>query len=237
MNLDAPELQRVKRFIESVQAGVGHPEDPRQRGEGGFFPGLTASPWHEPDAWEVTRAVTRLLEAHAASIRDEHARASADPTFWSRHPASRLHPTLQGRQWSIHEVWRRGRFLPGVRERLPRTCAVVEELTPYLSPTGQVAFHGMEPGARLSPHADGPNTTLTCHLGIDVPEGCWLRVAGEARTWAEGRCLWFDHSFEHDAANPTDRFRTILLLDVVHPDITPAELAYWRAAWAGEVGG
>lgn len=237
MNLDAPELHRVKRFLASVRAGVGHPDDPRQKGKGGFFPGLTARPWHEAGDWELTRAVTAVLEANAPTILAEHARAVADPAFFARHPASGLHPSLRGTQWGIHEVWRAGRFQPGVRERLPATCAALDALLPYLSPTGQVAFHGMEPGARLRPHADGPNTTLTCHLGIDVPDGCWLRVAGEARTWADGRCLWFDHSFEHDAANESDQHRTVLLLDIVHPDITPTELTFWREMWAGRPGG
>lgn len=232
MNLDTPELQRVRQFLASVRAGVGHPEDPRQKGKNGFFPGLTARPWHDPEDWEVTRVVTRGLEGHAADILAEHARASASPTFVQRHPASGLHPALTGKAWGIHEVWRGGRFLPGSRTRLPQLCAALDALTPWLAPTGQVAFHTMEPGARLRPHADGPNTTLTCHLGIDVPEGCWLRIAGESRTWSNGRCLWFDHSFEHDAANESALPRTILLLDIVHPDITPAELAFWSERWA-----
>jgi hypothetical protein len=236
MNLDAPDLHRVQRFLASVRGGAGHPDDSRQRGKGGFFPGLTARPWHLAEDWDVTRAVTAVLEGRAADILAEHVRASAASTFLSRHPASELHPTLTGKAWGIHEVWRGGRFQPGARRSLPVLCAALDELTPWLAPTGQVAFHGMEPGARLRPHADGPNTTLTCHLGVDVPDGCWLRVGGETRTWTNGRCLWFDHSFEHDAANESALPRTILLLDIVHPDITPAELAFWSQRWAQHAG-
>lgn len=228
MNLDMPELHRVWQFLASVRAGAGLPTDPRQIGKNGFFPGLTARPWHEPSDWETTRFVTDVLEGRAADILAEQARASTAPAFLQRHPASGLHPALTGNAWGIHEVWRRGSFLPGARNRLPILCATLDELIPRLAPTGQVAFHTMQPGARLRPHADGPNTTLTCHLGIDVPDGCWLRIAGESRTWSNGRCLWFDHSFEHDAANESQLPRTILLLDIVHPEITPAELAFWR---------
>ena len=115
---------------------------------------------------------------------------------------------------------------------VPHTCRVLESLEPYLSPAGQVALHNLVPGARLRPHADGPNTTLTCHLGLVVPERCVLRVAGESRTWEEAKCLWFDHSFVHDAWNASDRDRCILLLDVIHPDLTVAEVEAWRAMYA-----
>lgn len=231
MNLDTPELHRIRDFLQSVKAGYGTPEDPRQKGEKGFFPGLTARPWHDAADWATTRAVTRVLEAHADTIRAEYERAEDQPGFLVPHPASSLHPALKGRDWGFRELWRGGRFRPRALRDLPGTCAVLREIEPYLSPAGQVAFHRMEPGARLRPHADGPNTTLTCHLGIDVPEGCWLRVAGDTRSWEDGRCLWFDHSFEHDAANDGTRARTVLLLDVIHPDITAEELACWRTMW------
>ena len=65
-----------------------------------------------------------------------------------------------------------------------------------------------------------------------------LRVGGEAREWAEGRCLMFDDSFEHDVIwlggggeeagrQPQDHgtpgeVRTVLLVDVWHPDVDEA---------------
>ena len=133
--------------------------------------------------------------------------------------------------WGYFQVWRGGQFGERARALLPKTCEIMDRLMPHLAPAGEVAFHNMAPGARLRPHADGPNTTLTCHLGIKVPPRCALRVAGEERTWQEGRCLWFDHSYEHDAWNESTENRVILLHDIIHPDITPDELRFWRAMY------
>lgn len=226
--LESKEMERVRIFLKSVQTGIGHPEDVRQKGEGGFFPGLTARPWHEPDSFPSTVSVTRVLESYADAITDEYKAATTDDSLLVPHPASNLHPSLRGRDWGFLELWRGGRFLPGIIELFPATCRALAEVAPYLSPAGQVAFHRLEPGARLRPHADGPNTTLTCHLGIDVPASCGLRVADSTRTWQDAKCLWFDHSYVHEAWNEAERARTILLLDVVHPDMTPAEVAAWR---------
>mgnify|MGYP003309273515 CR=1 FL=1 len=53
--------------------------------------------------------------------------------------------------------------------------------------------------------------------------GCRIRVGAEWRTWAEGRCLLFDDSFEHEVRNDTDRARVVLLLRFFHPDLAPAQ--------------
>jgi hypothetical protein len=228
VDLNHPSLQRVRAFLQSVQSGFGHPEDPRQDGTGGFFPGLTARPWHDPDDFASTRQVTEVLERAAEAIIAEYTAAVADPAFLVPHPASDLHPTLQGKDWGFFEVWSFGQFTEQAQRLLPRSCRALATIEHLFSPTGQLAFHCMLPGAKLRPHVDGPNTSLTCHLGIDVPPGCALRVAGEARTWEDGKCLWFDHSYEHEAWNHSDRPRCILLLDILHPDITEVELAAWR---------
>ncbi len=227
IDFEAEEMVRIRTFLASVRAGVGHPEDPRQKGKGGFFPGLTARPWHDAGDFASTRTVTDVLEGQAATILAEY-RAARQESFLVPHPASNLHPAIEGRDWGFYEIWQGGAFREDAQARFPATCGALSELVSFLSPAGQVAFHCLQPGAKLRPHVDGPNTTLTCHLGVDVPPDCGLRVAGTTRTWRDGRCLWFDHSYEHEAWNRSDRPRTILLLDVLHPDITPFEAAVWR---------
>lgn len=226
------DLARIEVFLDSVQRGEGTAIDPRQKTKGGFFPGLTAKPWHEADDFPSTLAITRILESDAQVIIEEYKEASTEPGFLIAHPASYLHPTLKAAAWGYHQVWRGGAFNPSAKERLPRICEVLAKIEEFLSPAGEVAFHNMVPQARLRPHADGPNTTLTCHLGIVVPPKCILRVAGESRTWQSGRCLWFDHSYEHDAWNESDENRVIMLLDIIHPDLTSEEVRYWRERYA-----
>ena len=57
--------------------------------------------------------------------------------------------------------------------------------------------------------------------GLKVPEGCKLKVAGEERTWSEGKTILFDDSFLHSATNshPTDH-RAVLLVDLWSPDLS-----------------
>ncbi len=96
------------------------------------------------------------------------------------------------------------------RRRCPETTAILEGL-------GGVAIGGfsrLEPGAHILPHVDGQGRgVVRCHLGLRVPPRCFLRVAGEVRTWKEGECLVFDVNVEHDAANLGTEPRTVLLAD------------------------
>lgn len=50
-----------------------------------------------------------------------------------------------------------------------------------------------------------------------------MRVGRKLLGWHEGKCLVFDDSFEHEVWNRGDRVRIILLLDVFHPQLAPAE--------------
>jgi len=57
-----------------------------------------------------------------------------------------------------------------------------------------------------------------------VPEECFLKVAGDARPWEEGKMIIFDDSYEHEAANLSkDKERVILLIDIWHPDLVLEE--------------
>jgi aspartyl/asparaginyl beta-hydroxylase (cupin superfamily) len=66
---------------------------------------------------------------------------------------------------------------------------------------------------------------LRCHLGIDVPAGCGIRVGGVERSWERGRCIVFDDSFPHEAWNESDEPRIVLIVDVWHPDLSDDEVA------------
>ena len=72
-------------------------------------------------------------------------------------------------------------------------------------------------GARCGPS----NLRLRCHLGVRVPEGARVRVAGETRPWAEGECLVFDDSFEHEVWHEGDDDLILLVCDMWHPEMTP----------------
>jgi aspartyl/asparaginyl beta-hydroxylase (cupin superfamily) len=84
-------------------------------------------------------------------------------------------------------------------------------------------FSLLAPGAHIPPHTGVANTRLVCHLPLIVPPGCWFRVGAETRDWRVGQAWVFDDTIEHEALNPSEALRVILIVDTWHPDLSAAE--------------
>ena len=91
----------------------------------------------------------------------------------------------------------------------PETTKLVEQI-PGMTTAG---FSSLAPDTHILPHTGYSKTVLRCHLGLIVPQGCTLRVGDEKRQWQEGKCLIFDDTVNHEAWNPTEQTRVILLID------------------------
>lgn len=76
-----------------------------------------------------------------------------------------------------------------------------------------IMFSTLEPGKTIPPHTGFYCGVLRYHLGLVVPSGCFIDVAGQRLTWQPD--LYFDDSFVHSACNPSAQKRTVLFLDVV----------------------
>lgn len=63
---------------------------------------------------------------------------------------------------------------------------------------------------------DGRNFILTAHLGLKVPEGCWLKVAEEKRSWDVGKLTTLDTSFVHSTGNASNEDRHVLVSYNLH---------------------
>jgi aspartyl/asparaginyl beta-hydroxylase (cupin superfamily) len=98
-------------------------------------------------------------------------------------------------------------------------------------------FSLLAPNTAIPPHVGINNTRLVAHLPLVVPRGCWLRVGAETRHWQEGEAFLFDDTIEHEAMNPTDALRVVLIFDVWHPDLVLCERAAVSAIIAAEEGG
>lgn len=77
----------------------------------------------------------------------------------------------------------------------------------------------------LPEHSDGRNFILTSHLGLKIPDRCWIQVGEERGGWTEGKLTTIDTSFRHSTGNPGDQERHVLILDFWHPELTEAERA------------
>jgi ornithine lipid ester-linked acyl 2-hydroxylase len=100
----------------------------------------------------------------------------------------------------------------------PETTWLIEQIPNLVS----AGFSALAPGTHITPHTGYPEGVLRCHLGLVVPENCAIRVDTEVQAWAEGKCLIFDDTLEHEAWNKSEQTRVVLLLDFQpqRPDAT-----------------
>ena len=140
-------------------------------------------------------------------------------------PHRDFHGLNENMDWTALYLWRDGKVVEANAKRCPKTMAALEKvpLSRIGTRTPAVLFSRLEPGAHIPPHAGMLNCRVICHLPLIVPEGCWLRVGNETRQWEEGKLLIFDDSIEHEAKNPADSLRIILLFDVWRPELCEEE--------------
>ena len=216
--LDLPHLKSVQYTIDRARTSdTGQEPYHRQ------FPALRSSPyWNLEEIPNPIRNLLGRFETEFSKIRREFDR-SRDPKLF-----------VDGRTgyFGVSEDWRHLIIMRQdvtltdvAREQHPHLCSILDDLT-ALHVARKCYFALLRPGAHLANHCGGTNLFLRLHLGIQIPSGdTGLRVGGEARRWREGEILLFDDSFAHEAWNYTSADRYILLLRVVHPDLSRNERA------------
>ena len=234
-----PELDRVKHFLEILR---GNEPDPRDINPPGdlepdpwvlpLFPGIRNTPFHERADFEWVP----LVERGYASMREEALRLRESFMIMS----------YSGTDESQESKWRQG-FVSAFGTRVPQEYYAAgtapEQAIATLAtlpsddfagfshyPFADAFYSWLDPKYVVRAHHSADNFRVRCQLALDIPEDCYLRVAGEARTWQAGKALLFDDSFHHEAVNNSDRHRLIFITDFWNPDLTAAER---RALTAG----
>lgn len=154
----------------------------------------TASPFFGVlhDSWEA--------------IRDEATALTADAyTPW-------IQRQMYGKGWSLAVLHALGRKLPTLGG-CPATRAALAAI-PGLA---MAAFSRLASGTHVHPHRGWGDRVFRLHLGLVVPDGGWLRVGDETRAWSAGGILVFDDTLEHEAMNPSEEDRIVLMLDYARP--------------------
>ncbi len=218
----AAALRRMEDAVQVAEGGRPPYVSPEPLQRPGFYlPGLTATPWHDP----MHNAAGRVLEGSWQIIRDELLAARDRREGFQRF--------LEGGDIASAEL-STALFLKQEplscdenRALCPRTAAIIDSI-PRVGEV--VMFSALNPGAKLVPHCGPWNFRLTMHLGLVIPEGGWIRVADETRTWQEGKCLLFDDSFDHEVQMHTRSTRVILLMHLWHPELTEPEIEFLTAA-------
>lgn len=192
------------------------------------FPGLVEREFHPREQFPWLRT----LEDAAADIRAEmraliaSQRAELVPYLdYQEHEAlAQWRPLNRNPDWTAVHLLRQGQRVERNASQCPRTMEVLAALPqpaiPGASPNAM--FSLLAPNTAIPPHVGVNNARLVCHLALDIPEGCWFRVGAETRKWREGEAFVFDDTIEHEAANPTDRLRVVMICDVWHPGLGAA---------------
>ncbi|MGQ4360544.1 aspartyl/asparaginyl beta-hydroxylase domain-containing protein [Streptomyces sp. SAS_272] len=214
-------IVRVEEMLETRKQS----RHPLQKGAKWIMPGISQQPWHDPYGHPELNPVVHALEANHASIKSEL------ETAWSarRNAFSDYEHYLTRQQdWQALYLFRDGAPVAESAGTVPTAFKVLQEHavdTEKICPLLECHFSTLLPGAEIAPHCDLWNFSINLHLAVDIPDGCGITVAGETRSWDEGKCLLFDYSFEHEAWNHGTRPRTCLLVDLWHPDTTVPERA------------
>ncbi|KAL7485933.1 hypothetical protein ACHAW6_011528 [Cyclotella cf. meneghiniana] len=131
---------------------------------------------------------------------------------------------IMGEGWSAFRLQRLGVWNVANCAVFPKTYDLLRGLDIPLAVRG-VCFARQATGSGVAAHSDGRNFILTAHLGLRIPDGCWIKVGDEERTWSVGKLTTLDTSFEHSTGNPTDEDRHVLIIDFWHPELSEAERA------------
>jgi aspartyl/asparaginyl beta-hydroxylase (cupin superfamily) len=151
-------------------------------------------------------------------------------------------PLNRNPDWTAIHLLEKGKRNEANARHCPQTMALLDRLpqpqVPGASPNAM--FSLLAPKTAIPPHVGIGNTRLVCHLPLIVPEGCWFRVGAETRYWQRGEAFVFDDTIEHEALNPSDQLRVVLIFDVWAPELTEVEreaVAALIGSFQSEAGG
>ena len=180
-----------------------------------FYPGLRKRPAYPASQFELAKA----LSASYLGIKAEFRSLRRGDGFQAE-----IEKIGRTGTWRIFPFYELGRRNNANCQKCPVTTSVLERNSAVDSVTCAAYFSILAPRTHVAAHKGPTNMRLRCHLGIEVPKDCWLRVGDQIMTWREGECLIFDDSYVHEVWNDSDKRRVVLVIDIWHPDLTAGEL-------------
>ena len=221
-----PLTDRLDRFITDT---VRLTEPERDGPTHYCYPGLPEQPFLDRARFpwlEALEATTDAIAADFARLVDSRASQLVPYIQYPENvPLEQWAELNQNRDWTAIHLINHGQKVAVNAALCPATMAALASLPqPEIPGAGPNAmFSLLAPHTHIPPHTGITNSRLVCHLPLVVPVGCWFRVGDDRRDWSRGQAWVFDDTIEHEAMNPTDSLRVILIVDVWHPDLCEAE--------------
>ncbi len=199
------------------------------------YPGLIEREFHEraefPWLATLEAAIDTIRAEFDAVACAERAELTPYVQYAAHEPLEQWRTLNHSRDWTAVHLLKNGAQVEANTRHCPETMALLARLPqPDIAGCSPNAmFSLLAPGIMIPPHHGITNTRLVCHLPLIVPSGCWFRVGAETRIWTPGEAFVFDDTIEHEAGNPTDALRVVLIFDVWHPGLSDVERAAARA--------
>jgi aspartyl/asparaginyl beta-hydroxylase (cupin superfamily) len=194
-----------------------------------YFPELAEREFHPRRLFPWLEEVEAATDAITAELRTVMAAERSELVPYVQYdehvPMDQWRPLNHNLDWTAIHLLYMGKRVDGNARHCPVTMGLMETLPqPVIRGASPNAmFSLLAPNTQIPPHVGVNNARLVCHLPLIVPEGCWFRVGGETRFWKPGKAFVFDDTIEHEAMNPTDELRVVLIFDVWHPDLSEVE--------------
>lgn len=192
-----------------------------------YIPELTAKPIHNSHNinW------CKLLENSFDELTDEFAELlslierNGAPYLDESYKAQGFDTLAGSKNWTALNIFKDGKANNSLLSLMPKTASVLDKIPLYKvdEQPFEVFFSLLKAGQHIQPHFGQSNHSLTVHLPIIVPQGGYLTVAGEEVAWQKGKAIIFDDSFIHEAINPSEEDRVVLIFSIWHPDLSEVE--------------
>ena len=193
------------------------------------FPGLIEREFHDRTDFPWLSDFECKMPAILAELVDLLARQSARAEPYIQYapgaPVRQWAGLNHSLDWTAFHLLHGGHAVAANAAQCPQTMAAIAAIDqPHIANRSPNAmFSLLKPRTHIPPHTGISNTRLVCHLPLIVPPGCWFRCGAERRDWHVGEAFVFDDTIEHEAMNPSDQPRIVLIIDVWHPGLSPAE--------------
>lgn len=216
------------RFRESIDIMVGRKRRYESESMLYHYPGLVPTPFLQRAQFPWLDAI----EAGTDAIRDEFLAVLQKEegftpylTYADDVPHNQFAELNNSPRWSAFHLLKDGAPVADNAAQCPHTMALLRG-APQPDQAGRTPtamFSLLKPKTRIPPHVGVSNARLVTHLPLIVPPGCGFRVANETRQWVPGQAWVFDDTIEHEAWNDSDKLRVVLIFDIWHPHLSPAE--------------
>lgn len=188
-----------------------------------YFPGITSS-----SVWDSNQFKSaRLLEQSYSFIKEEYVKAKHLNSLKNDYTMIDNEKSLHKGTWNWYSYIQKGKINESFKQQFPLTAQVLGSMDDLLCdvPFSYSFFSHLDSPSEIAHHYGPCNIRLRLHLGIDIPPGkdCKINIEEKSFNWEEGKCILFDDTYIHNVVNSSGSSRTILLVDLWHPEITKNE--------------